>query len=315
MTIDVFRNLIILENNNEIGEITIRDLMITSSILSKSLDKFAIYTVNLVRSHIEHVIINSNDTRNNPVSSGIAMKGVADTNTIRDVIMWEIQGTGIEIGYGSEIRILAGRIIGLALRFDQSIGIHCTGNNGGVHIENTDIIALAQGILIENKNGYGSNREIFINQATIDSNGQGLIIRDNSYVSIVGIWAASSTIDQVFVDYNTSALLSISGGTIFNGGVYECLNSSNSCNGMTIHSGSFILNGVEIRNNHGKGIWVTNPSVKQFQITSSRIFQNGQGLYLNASSFILSTNLCDSNQLPNFISNTSSSILNNNLNC
>jgi hypothetical protein len=259
--------------------------------------------------------IHSNDSKSYPITGGIAMTGVADTNTIRDVIIWEIKGTGIQIGYGSEIRILGGRIIGTALRFDQSIGIHCTGNNGGVHVENTDIIALGIGMLIENSSGAGSNREIFISQSTLDSNGQGLVIRDNSYVSIIGIWAASSTIHQVFIDYNTSALLSISGGTIFNGGIYECTNNSNWCNGITINSGSFIINGVEVRNNKGRGIWVTNKSVTQFQIISSRIFANGQGLNINGSSFIISNNICNSNQLPNFISDTQPSIVQNNLDC
>ncbi|CAF1129288.1 unnamed protein product [Adineta steineri] len=304
------------ESNNEISQITIRDFVITSSIVEKSLDKFGIYAENLVKSQIEHLIINSNDSKISPISGGIAMIGVADTNTIRDVIMWEIKGTGIKIGYGSEIRILGGRIIGANLRFDQSIGIHCTGNNGGVHIENTDIIALAIGMLIENQNGTsGSNREIFISQATLDSNGQGLVIRDNSYVSIIGIWAASSTIHQVFIEENTTAVLSISGGTIFNGGVYECPNNSNWCNGMTIKSGTFILSGVEIRNNKGRGIWIPNKSVTQFQIISCRIFANGQGLYINGSSFIISNNVCNSNQLPNFISDTKDSIVQNNLAC
>ncbi|CAF1238489.1 unnamed protein product [Adineta steineri] len=304
------------ESNNEISGITIRDFVITSSIVEKSLDKFGIYAENLVKSQIEHLIINSNDSKVSPISGGIAMIGVADTNTIRDVIMWEIKGTGIQIGYGSEIRILGGRIIGANLRFDQSIGIHCTGNNGGVHIENTDIIALAIGMLIENRNGTsGSNREIFISQATLDSNGQGLVIRDNSYVSIIGIWAASSTIHQVFIEENTTAVLSISGGTIFNGGVYECPNNSNWCNGMTIKSGTFILSGVEIRNNKGRGIWIPNKSVTQFQIISCRIFANGQGLYINGSSFIISNNVCNSNQLPNFISDTKDSIVQNNLAC
>ncbi|CAF1566327.1 unnamed protein product, partial [Adineta ricciae] len=91
-------------------------------------------------------------------------------------------------------------------------------------------IALGTGILIANSSGVGSNREIFISHATIDSNGRGLVIRDNSYVSIIGIWAASSTIDQVFVDENTTAVLSISGGTIFNGGVYECPKLYSWCN-------------------------------------------------------------------------------------
>ncbi len=239
--------MIFLDSNNEIAQITIRDFAITSSVVSKSLDKFAIYAENLVKSEIEHILVNSNDSKTAPLISGINLAGVTDTNTIRDVIMWGIKGTGIQIGYGSEIRILGGRIIGVGLRFDQSIGIHCTGNNGGVHVENTDVIALAIGMLIDNISGAGSNREIFISQATLDSNGQGLVIRDNSYVSIIGIWAASSTIHQVFIEENTTALVSISGGTIFNGGVYECPNISNWCNGITVKSGTFILNGVALK--------------------------------------------------------------------
>ena len=279
------------------------------------MDKFAIYAQNLVRSQIEHLFIDSSDSKTYPASGGIAMVGVADTNNVRDVLLWEIKGTGIQIGHGSEVRILGGRIVGLGVRFDQSIGVHITGNNGGVHIEGTDIIGLATGVLIANSSGVGSNREIFINHATIDSNGQGLIIRDNSYVSIIGIWAASSTIHQVFVDYNTSALLSISGGTIFNGGVYECPNSTEWCNGITVNSGSFILEGVEVRNNNGRGIWVTNKSVNQFQIISCRIFANGQGYNINGTSFIVSNNICNSNRSPNVIVDSQSSIVQNNLAC
>ena len=279
------------------------------------MDKFAIYAQNLVRSQIEHLVFDSSDSKTYPISGGIAMVGVADTNNIRDVLLWEIKGTGIQIGRGSEVRILGGRIVGVGVRFDQSIGVHITGDNGGVHIDSTDIIGLGTGVLIANSSGVGSNREIFINHATIDSNGQGLVIRDNSYVSIIGIWAASSTIHQVFVDYNTSALVSISGGTIFNGGVYECPNSTEWCNGITVNSGSFILDGVEVRNNNGRGIWVTNKSVNQFQIISCRIFANGQGYNINGSSFIVSNNICNTNRSPNVIVDSQSSIVQNNLAC
>ncbi|CAF1076180.1 unnamed protein product, partial [Didymodactylos carnosus] len=303
------------ESGGELSQLTIRDFVITSSVVPKSLDKFAIYAEDLVRSQIQHLIINSNDSKNFPVPGGIAMVGVADTNTVRDVLMWEIKGTGIEIGHGSEIRILGGRIVGANVRFDQSIGIHCTGNNGGVHLQNTDVIALGTGMLIENSSGAGSNREIFIAHATIDSNGRGLVIRDNSYVSIIGIWAASSTIDQIFIDVNTTAILSISGGTIFNGGVYECPNNSNWCNGLTVNSGTFILNGVEVRNNKGRGIWIPNISVTQYQIIGCRIFANGQGLNVTGSSFIITNNVCNSNQLPNVISGKESSIVHSNLGC
>ncbi|CAF3204353.1 unnamed protein product [Rotaria socialis] len=307
--------VILSQDGSESSQLTIRDFSITSSVVLKSLDKFAIYAEDLVQSQIEHLVINSNDSKSFPVPSGIGMMGVADTNTIRDVVMWEIKGTGIQIGYGSEIRILGGRIIGAGIRFDSSIGIHCTGNNGGVHIENTDIIALGTGILIANSSGVGSNREIFISHATIDSNGRGLVIRDNSYVSIIGIWAASSTIDQVFIDENTTAVLSISGGTIFNGGVYECPKESDWCNGLTVRSGTFILNGVEVRNNNGRGIWIPNKSVTQYQIIACRIFANGQGFNVTGSSFMITNNICNSNQIPNAISGTETSIVLNNLGC
>lgn len=303
-----------LGNASEISGVTIRDFVISSASVAKSSEKFSIYATNLVRSHIEHVLINSEDSKIS-VPSGIAMLGVADTNTIRDVGICQIQGTGIQIGHGSEIRIAGGRLIGNSIRFDDSIGIHCTGNNGGVHIENTDVIALGKGILLENLFGDGSNREIFISHATIDSNGRGLIIRDNSYVSIIGLWAASNTIDQIFIDQNTTALLNVNGGTIFNAGIYECPKDSQWCNGITILSGSVILNGLEIRNNQGRAIWMDNPSIGQVQITSSRIFANGQAFYVNVSTFIIANNICSSNKQANVIVPSQSSIVKDNLGC
>jgi hypothetical protein len=65
------------------------------------------------------------------------------------------------------------------------------GNNGGVHIVDTDIIVLGTAILIEDTYGYGSNREIFLSHATMDSCGTGLAVADSSYVSVAGLWAAS----------------------------------------------------------------------------------------------------------------------------
>ncbi len=66
----------------------------------------------------------------------------------------------------------------------------------------------------------GSNREIFINQATLDSNWRGLSIFDQSYVSIAGCWAASSIAENIWVSpQSVNALLVVSGGTIFNAGM------------------------------------------------------------------------------------------------
>jgi hypothetical protein len=38
----------------------------------------------------------------------------------------------------------------------------------------TDVIGWNRGIVLDSSNGQGSNREIFINQATIDSNSREL---------------------------------------------------------------------------------------------------------------------------------------------
>lgn len=65
----------------------------------------------------------------------------------------------------------------------------------GVHVTTTDLIGGHIGMLIDASNGAGSNREIFLTQATLDSNWRGLAIADNAYVSVAGCWTASS--DQV----------------------------------------------------------------------------------------------------------------------
>lgn len=86
------------------------------------------------------------------VGNCISIKNTTDTLEFRDILIWELNSNcvGIQIGYGSEVRINGGRIIGKGNRHDNSIGIHCTGNNGGVHIVDTDIIALEYGIVLDN---------------------------------------------------------------------------------------------------------------------------------------------------------------------
>lgn len=101
---------------------------------------------------------------------------VTDTVTVRDCVHWFTGGTGVVIGRGSEVRVLGGRIIGPANRYDGTIGVHVTGNNGGVHIVETDVIGLQTGVLLDDSNGAGSNREIFITHATMDSDGIGLYV-------------------------------------------------------------------------------------------------------------------------------------------
>jgi hypothetical protein len=58
-------------------------------------------------------------------------------------------------------------------------------------------------------------REIFITHATFDSDGRGISIGDNSYVSVAGIWAASSDIDQIWVAPGLDNPLLVITGTVF----------------------------------------------------------------------------------------------------
>ena len=83
------------------------------------------------------------------MGSGIITRSVADTTTLDHCLMWGVSGTGLEIARGSEVRIFGARIVGSnsvvvgdkSLK-KESVGILLTGNNGGVHIVTTDIIAV-----------------------------------------------------------------------------------------------------------------------------------------------------------------------------
>ena len=173
------------------------------------------------------------------------------------------------------------------------------GNNGGVHVINTDVIGLQTGLLLENINNKGSNREIFITQATFDSDGRGIVVKDNSYISIAGLWAASSDYDQIYVPSGLipGPLIVIDGGTIFNGGAYGGIDCNSGCNGLNVNSGSFILNGLAVRNNQGHGILVGNDKVTDFVITNCKIFSNGISYSLPmGSNYKLANNICTNNK-------------------
>lgn len=231
----------------------------------------------------------------------IDMGALSDTVMVTDCTLWGIgNATGVIIGKGSEVRISGGRIIGDLTR-TRGIGVHCTGNNGGVHIINTDIIVLKEGFRVEDL-GAGSNREIFVSQATFDSCSVGMGIYDSSYVDVDGIWAASSDMYQIYVSPNSArSELQLTGGTIFNGGAYpgpDCSPTSLSrrCHGIYVEAGAFSLTGVAIRNNKGVGV-TTQTAVSDYSITGCRIYGNGQGLALDGSGYAVTGNVFFGNQV------------------
>ena len=279
-------------------EVTVSDLKITSDLVAKSADSAAISCQGgVARSLFDHLLLFFNGAFY--PGTGIDFVGICDSTTIRDCQFWQITGVGVSIGNGSEIRIEGGRIIGTNSVLNGSIGVHLTGNNGGVHIVETDVIGLQYGVLIDNSSGAGSNREIFITHATLDSCWRGLELLDDSYVCMVGCWAASCYQDNIHVQPGlANPILSISGGTIFNAGVAGG-DAVAGRNGITINSGTFILSGVHVRNNLGVGIWVPNSSVSQYSITGCRITNNGQGANLMGSCYQIGHCIFASNSLAN----------------
>lgn len=226
---------------------------------------------------------------------------LTDTVTIRDALQWFVGGTGVGIGRGSEVRVMGGRIIGPANRSDGSIGVHVRGNNGGVHVAETDIIGLGTGVLIENASGAGSNREIFITHATMDSNGIGLHINDNSYTSVAGCWAASSDKHQILLDTQAAgAHVQIVGGTIFNGGSLggDCSEVGQECNGLTAYAGRFSVTGTLIWANKHVGVWIAGANVDGYTLTGNRMECNGQAVRLAGSYYAATGNVVLGSTVP-----------------
>lgn len=246
------------------------------------------------------------------LGSGLDLGPVTDTVEVRGCLLWFLAGTGIAIGRGSEVRIEGGRVIGPGLRNDSSVGIHVRGNNGGVHIDSTDVIGLHVGVLLRDTLGVGSNREIFITQATMDSDGRGLEVWDNSYVSVSGCWAASSDQENIWVSPDShGALLVISGGTIFNAGALGGDPSRGQCNGITVNAGSFMLTGAAVRFNKGIGVWAPG-SAANYVVSSNQIFSNGQGAVLGGDAYTVTGNVFHDNARASVLGQSARAVIANN---
>lgn len=275
-------------------ESSIRDLCITAAKTDKSPEVAAIHCVGgMERSFFSHLLLNSAGVR---MGSGIVSERVADTTTLNHVLIWGVHGTGLRVAQGSEVRIFGARIVGAIDPYKgigkDSIGVHLVGNNGGVHIVTTDIIALNTGLKVGSPGGP-SNREIFITHATFDSSIHGIWQIDSAYTSIAGCWAASSDEDQILIDETAhGAIMVISGGTIFNGGAYG---RPGAHNGLVVKAGSFVLSGVTVRNNKGTGILVDGDKVSDYAITGCRIVSNGTGVRLGGDHLTFTGNVVRGN--------------------
>lgn len=242
------------------------------------------------RSFFSHLLFEAGEAR---AGSGIITRNVADTTTLEHCVMWRMSGTGLEAARGSEVRVFGGRIIGDGSYSGENIGVYLTGDNGGVHIVTTDLIALHTGLKIGSA-GRTSNREIFVTHATFDSSIHGVWQTDHAYTSIAGCWAASSAEDQILLDSSAAgALLSVAGGTIFNGGAMPGVEGAH--NGIVVRAGSFNLSGVNVRHNKGTGILVEGEAVRDYAINGCRIHNNGTGAMLRGEHYALTGNVFSAN--------------------
>ena len=124
---------------------------------------------------------------------------------------------------------------------------------------------------------------------------------------MTGVWAASSDRDCIWVSpASTNAIVVLTGGTIFNGGAYGCVDPETQCNGVTVNAGTFSLTGVHIRNNQGRGIWIPNDNVVEFTITGCKIFSNNQALNVPAleTYYTLTGNILSGNSVASVISSS-----------
>lgn len=182
------------------------------------------------------------------------------------------------IGQGAEVRFRAGRIIGGNIT--SSMGIHLYGNNGGVHIDGTDIIQLGCGLYVSKQNGI-SNREIFLGQATIDSCAFGLIAVDGSYISWQGVWASSCNEANINLDGTFNGILELSGGTIFNAGA----NGGSNKDGLVINGPCTVTtDGVIFRDNRGIAVRCPNgANPTSLTLQDSKLLNNGTALSAGGS--------------------------------
>lgn len=288
--------LLLWPKENECRFCSIRELCFTSTVNNKSRETPVISCLGgAVLSYFDHLVF---DTNGADMGSGIHVERVMDTTTLNHCLFWgAVRGTGIRVAKGSEVRVFGGRIIGGFNKNEtvdpKSIGIHLTENNGGVHVVTTDLISLGTAMKI-GEPGSQANREVFITHATFDSSVHGLVQLDSAYTSITGCWSASSDEEQILLTETAAhAIMVVTGGTIYNGGTYG---RPGAHNGMVVKAGTFILNGVAVRENKGTGLLVDSDAVRDYVVSGCRFSNNGTAVNLKGRNYSVTGNVFVANK-------------------
>ena len=297
-------------------QVTLHDLAITSVGQNKSPGSTAIrFTEGLRDSVIFKVLVMG--TGGGPLAGGLHKTTAAgggfdlgvETLTVELTYceVWTATGFGVKVGWGAEVRIGGGRFEGAST--STGIGVLLTGGNGGVHLTTTDVGLWHIGLLSNqsdpaqhsNVRPGGSNRELFLTQATLDSCHVGMLILDQAYVSVSGLWVASSDYANIHVaapgcrdrscgapsaqQTKNSATLVITGGTLFNAAA-ACPLPGNAARpascpgyGILLEVGMLTMTGVDIRYNKGAAV-VIGSNASFVTLTGNQIHHNGQAIHL-----------------------------------
>lgn len=235
----------------------------------------------IVRSRFENMRLGYDLNTSNAPAGFFDCPKAAKTDTIEfnNIHLEGINYLGYGIGSGSAIWFNGGRIIGNNPAW--GVGVYCYGGNGGIYMKNTDVINLNIDFKLTADN-ESSNREVFISQAAFDSSYYGLYASDASYISIVGCWAASAREACIYLDPSFTGTLNVSGGTIFNAGAIP---GGGNPSGLLINSAAFVnINGVEIRNNQGWGIFCPNSTYPQHAtMVGCQLYGNGVAAHLGGN--------------------------------
>lgn len=195
---------------------------------------------------------------------------------LSDLQFWRYKGTAIELKDVTDVRIRGCRFPSLGhfwsfpkLPPDKpvplvlvkpapgSIGIHLAGNTGGVSVENCDLSEIDTCILLERTGKRKWNRELFLSGGACDASNHGLVIRDDTFVTVTGAWLASCTSENLLVEAGHNPRMEITGGIVFNAGSLRKQKvQPYRHHGLVIHGGQFAMSGVMVNNNAGYGLFV-----------------------------------------------------------
>ncbi|HEX9914191.1 MAG TPA: glycosyl hydrolase family 28-related protein, partial [Candidatus Bathyarchaeia archaeon] len=255
------RNLFEWDNGAFSYEVT--DLFINATVdMNKTSTAFKLITgitnfLTIKRVHID----TSNATPRPKFGTGILVAspgniGACGSLRFQDLEFWNFKGDGIKLSNSTDVWISNCRMPGIG-KPKGSVGVHLAGNTGGIWIKDCDLIDLDNAIRVDRPVSRKAlpNRELFVTGGACDSSKQGLVIRDNTFVTLTGSWFASCIEGNIFVAKGFSPHMEITGGIIFNGGA-NGPPAPYTYHGVVINGGEFAMSGVLVKNNYGKGLIV-----------------------------------------------------------